>query len=136
MANIKETIKLGYVKHEAATYIGGKDGYTIFMTIENLGDKSIEVEVQEFYLVQDMELKFDYLYSGYMGKEATILPFSKKSIGRIWYKSSMNTETIEEGNYIIAVIVDKTNKKQYLTRYDYDGTSWTERFLEIRKTKK
>lgn len=133
MKNIKSTIKMDSVKHEAATYVGGYEGYTIYLSIENLCEKNIEVEIKEFYLVQDMERTFDYNLTGYLGKEGFILTFSKKSLARIWYKSSLNQGMIVQGDYVVVQIIDKTNKKIHFSRIDYDGEEWKQTYFDVRK---
>lgn len=133
MAGIKNTIKIGNVRHESATYVGGKAGYTIYVGLENLTAKSIDVEVKEVYLVQDMERAYDYLYAGYLGKKGKILPMSKMSLGRIWYADSLVSGRIEAGNYIVVHILDCTNQKIYFVRFDYDGTKWECIFSDVEK---
>ncbi len=134
MSNMKKTINIAYVKHELAKYIGGKSGYTIYVSLENLCTKTIDVEVKEIYLVQDMERAYDYLYSGYLGKEGKILPMSKMALGRIWYKDSLENGEIVAGNYIVAHILDKTNKKIHFARYDFDGEQWKCVFSDVQKS--
>lgn len=134
MSNIKSTIRIADVRSESSFYEDGESGYTVWATCENLTNKSVDIEVRDFYLVQDLERTYDNLYTGYLSKKGTLLPFSKKTMGRIWNSGSLEMNTLHSGNYIIMEIHDTTNGKTYFYRFDYNGLEWQIKYSEVRLT--
>lgn len=108
---------------EYSNFTDGTSGFILYATVNNNTAKPIIANLNEFgvYFGKRLWPASSYL-TGYRFKEERILPWSAKTVAKIWSGNQWEEKSLPSESYIIFSV--EINSKMHMFKFKKDGDEW------------